>query len=239
MRRFVRTAISDREYIDTLSFLALIFIIYPLLPTGSYGPFEFFEPRKIWRFVILVSGVSYVGYFLTKFTGGERGALLTAIVGAIASTTAYTTGISRVVADSPEGAIPAGPLRANSQFDTVSADAAAGRSSQSDARDSSERRFRRDDACGIRRRHAARAGDEKTYLGRGFQFPQPVFDPPSARVWRGLYHRAAGDPRRQALCGIRRPDGGFGDQRIGGRRRDLADAGGLRAGRCRAPRATR
>ena len=40
-RSFVRDAISDREFIDTLSFLALIFIIYPLLPTGSYGPFDF------------------------------------------------------------------------------------------------------------------------------------------------------------------------------------------------------
>jgi uncharacterized membrane protein (DUF4010 family) len=107
LRTFVRDAISDREYIDTLSFLALIFIIYPLLPTGSYGPFGFFEPRKIWLFVILVSGVSYVGYFLTKFTGSERGALLTAIVGAIASTTAYTTAISEAVADAPDSAIPA------------------------------------------------------------------------------------------------------------------------------------
>jgi uncharacterized membrane protein (DUF4010 family) len=107
LRSFVRNAISDREYIDTLSFLALIFIIYPLLPTGSYGPFGFFEPRKIWLFVILVSGVSYVGYFLTKFTGSQRGALLTAIVGAIASTTAYTTGISQAVADAPESAVPA------------------------------------------------------------------------------------------------------------------------------------
>lgn len=107
LRSFVRNAISDREYIDTLSFLALIFIIYPLLPIGSYGPFGFFEPRKIWLFVILVSGVSYVGYFLTKFTGSQRGALLTAIVGAIASTTAYTTGISEAVADAPESAVPA------------------------------------------------------------------------------------------------------------------------------------
>jgi len=107
LRHLVRDAISDREYIDTLSFLALIFIIYPLLPAGSYGPFGFFEPRRIWLFVILVSGVSYVGYFLTKFTGSERGALLTAIVGAIASTTAYTTGISRAVAEAPESAIPA------------------------------------------------------------------------------------------------------------------------------------
>jgi len=107
LRHFVRDAISDREYIDTLSFLGLIFIIYPLLPAGSYGPFGFFEPRKIWLFVILVSGVSYVGYFLTKFTGSERGALLTAIVGAIASTTAYTAGVSRAVADAPESAVPA------------------------------------------------------------------------------------------------------------------------------------
>jgi len=107
LRRFVREGISDREYIDTLSFLGLIFIIYPLLPAGSYGPFGFFKPREIWLFVILVSGVSYVGYFLTKFTGVERGELLTAIVGAIASTTAYTTGISQAVADAPESAVPA------------------------------------------------------------------------------------------------------------------------------------
>jgi uncharacterized membrane protein (DUF4010 family) len=107
LRHFVRDAISDRDYIDTLSFLGLIFIIYPLLPAGSYGPFGFFEPRKIWLFVILVSGVSYVGYFLTKFTGRERGELLTAIVGAIASTTAYTAGISRAVADAPKSAVSA------------------------------------------------------------------------------------------------------------------------------------
>ena len=93
--------ISDQEYIDTLSFLGLIFIIYPLLPTGAYGPFGFFEPRKIWLFVILVSGVSYVGYFLTKYAGDERGALLTAVVGALASTTAYTIGISRAVEEAP------------------------------------------------------------------------------------------------------------------------------------------
>jgi uncharacterized membrane protein (DUF4010 family) len=107
LRHFVRDAISDREYIDTLSFLGLIFIIYPLLPAGSYGPFGFFEPRNVWLFVILVSGVSYVGYFLTKFTGEQRGALLTAIVGAIASTTAYTTAISEAVAAAPDSAIPA------------------------------------------------------------------------------------------------------------------------------------
>jgi uncharacterized membrane protein (DUF4010 family) len=107
IRRFVRDQISDEEYVDTLAFLGLIFIIYPLLPAGSYGPLNFFNPRQIWIFVILVSGVSYVGYFLTKYTSAARAALMTAIVGAIASTTAYTTAVSRAVAEAPESAVPA------------------------------------------------------------------------------------------------------------------------------------
>jgi uncharacterized membrane protein (DUF4010 family) len=107
LRSFVRDEISDEEYIDTLSFLGLIFIIYPLLPAGSFGPLKFFNPRQIWIFVILVSGVSYVGYFLTKYTSSARAALMTAIVGAIASTTAYTTAVSRAVAEAPESAVPA------------------------------------------------------------------------------------------------------------------------------------
>jgi len=107
LRRFVREGISDEEYVDTLSFLGLIFIIYPLLPKGGFGPFGFFEPRRIWIFVILVSGVSYVGYFLSKFSTPQRGARLTAVVGALASTTAYTTGLTRAVREAPESALEA------------------------------------------------------------------------------------------------------------------------------------
>lgn len=107
VRRFVHEDISDQEFIDTLSFLGIIFIIYPLLPTGRFGPFGFFDPRRIWLFVILVSGVSFVGYFLSKFSDPVRGGLLTAVVGALASTTAYTVGISQAVEQAPESAIPA------------------------------------------------------------------------------------------------------------------------------------
>jgi uncharacterized membrane protein (DUF4010 family) len=106
LRSFARDVISDREYLDTLGFLALIYIILPLLPGGGFGPFGFFEPRRIWFFVILVSGVSYVGYFLTKFLGPESGQLATAIVGGLASTTAYTSGAAKAVADAPDSAIP-------------------------------------------------------------------------------------------------------------------------------------
>jgi uncharacterized membrane protein (DUF4010 family) len=105
LRSFARDVISDREYLETLGFLALIYIILPLLPKGGYGPFEFFEPRRIWFFVILVSGVSYVGYFLTKFLGAQSGQLATAIVGGLASTTAYTIRAAKGVSDAPESAV--------------------------------------------------------------------------------------------------------------------------------------
>jgi uncharacterized membrane protein (DUF4010 family) len=106
LHRFALKTISEREYGDTLRFLALIFVIYPLLPAGGFGPFHCIEPRKIWFFVILVAGVSYVGYFLTKFLDPAKGLLVTAVVGGLASTTAYTGGVSRVVAESPEAALP-------------------------------------------------------------------------------------------------------------------------------------
>jgi len=105
LRSFAREVISDVEYLDTLGFLALIFLILPILPSGVYGPFGFFEPRKIWMFVILVCGVSYIGYFLTKFLDPARGVLLSAVVGGLASTTAYTGGASEAVRQVPESAV--------------------------------------------------------------------------------------------------------------------------------------
>jgi uncharacterized membrane protein (DUF4010 family) len=106
IRSFARDVFSDSEYLDTLAFLSLIFIIFPILPRGGYGPFGFFDARKIWVFVILVSGVDYVGYFFTKFLDPRRGALLTAVAGGLASSTAYTGAAAHVVAETPGSAVP-------------------------------------------------------------------------------------------------------------------------------------
>lgn len=105
LKAFSLKTISHGEFRDTLKFLALIFVIHPLLPQGGYGPFEFFEPRKIWFFVILVSGVSYTGYFLTKFLDARRSIYLTAMLGGLASTTAYTGAVSKVVSESLESPV--------------------------------------------------------------------------------------------------------------------------------------
>ena len=98
---FFTRRVAEGEFLATLRFLALIFIIYPLLPDGAYGPYAFFAPKKIWLFVILVSSISYVGYFLERYFGGERGILLTSVLGGLASTTAATSALSHEVAGEP------------------------------------------------------------------------------------------------------------------------------------------
>jgi uncharacterized membrane protein (DUF4010 family) len=95
LHKLLRETITETEFNDTLRFLAIIFIIYPLLPDGAYGPFGFLQPRTIWLFVILVSSISYAGYFVEKFLGAQRGMKFVAIFGGLASTTAATTSFAR------------------------------------------------------------------------------------------------------------------------------------------------
>jgi len=105
LHRIALQTISEQEYGDILKYLALVFVLYPLLPKGAYGPLQFFEPRKIWLFVILVSGISFIGYFLTKFVGPGKGLQLSAVVGGLASTTASTAAISRAVPENARAAV--------------------------------------------------------------------------------------------------------------------------------------
>jgi uncharacterized membrane protein (DUF4010 family) len=102
LHKLVRETITEREFNDTLSFLAVVFVIYPVLPEGQFGPYGFFEPRKIWLFVILVSSISYVGYFLEKFLGTAKSLKFTSVLGGLASTTAATASFARCAADQPQ-----------------------------------------------------------------------------------------------------------------------------------------
>ena len=101
LKAFFKESVTDIEFAATIRFLALIFIIYPLLPEGRYGPYDFFAPRSLWLAVILVSGVSYVGYFLEKFMGARVGGWTTAFLGGLVSTTATTSAIAGDAKNAP------------------------------------------------------------------------------------------------------------------------------------------
>lgn len=90
-RRFVR-ALKDEELEAALKFAAVSALILPVLPDETYGPppFDVVSPFKVWLMVVFISGISFLGYVLTKVVGATRGVGLTGLVGGLASSTATT-----------------------------------------------------------------------------------------------------------------------------------------------------
>lgn len=102
LQHLLRETITAPEFNATLGFITVVLVIYPLLPEGAFGPYHFFSPRQVWMFVILISSISYIGYFLEKFLGEEKGLVYTAILGGLASTTAVTLHLARLSKERPE-----------------------------------------------------------------------------------------------------------------------------------------
>jgi len=82
------------EITDTLKFMAIILIILPLMPNRALDPYGAFNPYKVTFLVILISGISYVGYFLTRILGARRGLGLTGLIGGLTSSTAVTAAMA-------------------------------------------------------------------------------------------------------------------------------------------------
>lgn len=93
MKRVVQK-LKRVELTDTLKLLAIILIVLPILPNRALDPYGIFNPYKILFLVILISGISFVGYFLTKFLGADRGLGLTGLFGGLTSSTAVTAAMA-------------------------------------------------------------------------------------------------------------------------------------------------
>ncbi len=99
---FVKEQVSEAEFYDTLKFLVVVFVVFPLLPDRNIGPYQFFNPFQVWLLIILVSTISYVGYILIRLLGGKRGLEVSALLGGIVSTTAVTMSLAERARRTPE-----------------------------------------------------------------------------------------------------------------------------------------
>jgi len=87
-------SIQEEEIYAILKFLVVSVIILPLLPNRAFGPLQALNPRLIWWVVVLISGLSMVGYVLMRFLGARQGIAVTGILGGMTSSTAATFGLS-------------------------------------------------------------------------------------------------------------------------------------------------
>lgn len=92
--------ISEKEMIDTLKFLIVAFVILPLLPDQTMGPWGVFNPYQVWLMVVFISGISYAGYIAMRFVGPERGVGITGVIGGLVSSTAVVTAMAARVKES-------------------------------------------------------------------------------------------------------------------------------------------
>lgn len=87
--------INTNEIYAGIKLLIISVVLLPLLPDRGFGPWEALNPFWIWLMVVLICGLSFIGYIAMKFAGKKLGALITAISGGMASSTAVTLSLAQ------------------------------------------------------------------------------------------------------------------------------------------------
>jgi len=103
---------DKKEMFAVVKFALISLVILPILPNRNYSIIDIpglheiltqfgvsqnflsglniFNPYIIWLMVILVAGISFLGYFLVKIIGSKKGYTLLGFVGGLVSSTAVT-----------------------------------------------------------------------------------------------------------------------------------------------------
>uniref|UniRef100_UPI0012969816 DUF4010 domain-containing protein n=1 Tax=Cumulibacter manganitolerans TaxID=1884992 RepID=UPI0012969816 len=95
LHRFARDIVSEVELEDAIKFLAVAFVVLPLLPDRQLGPYGVLNPARIWLLVVLLTGIGWVGYIGVRALGPERGLLVTGLAGGFVSASATTASMGR------------------------------------------------------------------------------------------------------------------------------------------------
>ncbi len=93
--------LESKDIKAIMQFVLITFIILPILPNQTFGPFDVFNPYRTWLLVVLITGISLGGYLIYKFMGDRAGTALGGMLGGIISSTATTVSYSRITAQTP------------------------------------------------------------------------------------------------------------------------------------------
>ncbi len=98
---------GEKDIFAMVQFGLVAFVILPVLPNQTYGPFNVLNPYNIWLMVVLVSAINLVGYVSLKLVGTRHGGVLSGLLGGMVSSTATTYSFSRRAHDSSAFTYPA------------------------------------------------------------------------------------------------------------------------------------
>ncbi len=82
--------VSRDDFYATTKFLIVAVVVVPLLPDREVGPLAAINPRTLGLLVVMISGLSFLGYVGMRMWGAKRGLLFGAALGGLVSSTAVT-----------------------------------------------------------------------------------------------------------------------------------------------------
>ncbi len=78
-----------------MQFVLVSFVILPLVPNRTFGPFNVFNPFVAWLMVVLIVGISLTAYLTYKLLGSRAGIMAGGILGGFVSSTATTVSYAK------------------------------------------------------------------------------------------------------------------------------------------------
>ena len=98
--------VSDADIYATAKFVILALVVLPLLPNRTFGPLDVLNPFHTGIMVVLIAGISFLGYLCTRMIGPQKGLATTGIVGGFVSSTAVTMSMAAQTRKDPHLALP-------------------------------------------------------------------------------------------------------------------------------------
>lgn len=94
--------LTETELKATVRFLVISLVVLPILPNENYGPYAAFNPRNTWLLVVMISALSFIGYFAIRYLGAALGAIATGLFGGLVSSTATTITFAKLAKERPK-----------------------------------------------------------------------------------------------------------------------------------------
>lgn len=93
--------IEKKDVNAVILFLMMSCVILPLAPDKALDPWGYINVYHIWLMVVLVAGISFLGYILVRLIGVKHGIGLAGFLGGIVSSTAVALSYARRAREAP------------------------------------------------------------------------------------------------------------------------------------------
>lgn len=102
------SSLSQNEIHAIARYVVIAVAVLPFLPNEQYGPYDAWNPFKLWLVLVLVTGFSIFAYVANRVIGENKGTIVTALIGGTYSSTAVTASLAAGIRDENTGPFATG-----------------------------------------------------------------------------------------------------------------------------------